>query len=357
MQIGFDAKRYFNNKSGLGNYSRGVVNNLAATYPQHTFQLFTKNLFDDNLPQGNMHQVCPQNKSLLWRQFGIAKRCKEIGIDVFHGLSNEIPFGFLKQGIKSVVTIHDVIFKKFPMHYKWADRMLYDFKTKYALKNANKIIAISEAVKADLIKYYKADKTKIEVVYQFLEPEFYAPIENSSLIHSFPYFVYISSFQQRKNHLALLDAYAKIHKQVDQALVLVGMMGEMYEEALSFVEKNGLQNKVYFHLNVPVSDKINLIKNASGFVYPSLDEGFGIPLAEAAVLNVPLAVSNIPIFREIAGKAALYFHPNNANEIASTLLQLALPETKKLFYDNKVIITNKVDRTILASKFMKVYES
>lgn len=356
MRIGFDAKRYFNNQSGLGNYSRGIIRNLAELYPGHEYFLFNKHSVEESFSR-KIKVINPESKSFFWRQFGIAPRAQKLNVEVFHGLSNEIPFGLKKHGIKSVVSIHDIIFKKFPSHYSIADRMIYDYKTRYALKNADAIIAISESVKEDLVHFYKADKNRIEVIYQFLEPQFYEEGQNFARLLEVPYFIYVSSFQHRKNHMGLLDAYLKVHKQIDQHLVLLGMAGETLEQAKTFVNKNGLETKVHFFINADTDTKTAFIKYADGFIYPSLDEGFGIPLAEAAMLNVPLAVSTIPVFKEIADKAAIYFHPNKSNEIASSILQLALPESRKRFYENRHIIVDKVSKITIGQKLINLYQS
>lgn len=355
MRIGFDAKRYFNNQSGLGNYSRGIINNLAVLFPQNDYLLFHKSRVLQSLPE-HTQLISPNAKKPLWRQLGIASEASKKGVEVFHGLSNEIPIGLKKKGIKSIVSIHDVIFKKFPSHYPFTDRLIYDYKTGYALKNADKIIAISESVKEDLIRFYKTPENKIEVVYQFLEPQFYAPpVQNPRLVDA-PYFIYISSFQHRKNHATLLDAFQKIKQQTDHHLVLAGMHGDTLPSLKRMAEEYQLTTRVNFFVDVTAEVKTQLLQHAEGFIYPSLDEGFGIPLAEAAMLNVPLAVSNIPVFNELAGNAALYFHPNKSNEIASVMLELALPESRKRFFENRHIITQKVDKQKLGNDLMRVYK-
>lgn len=356
MRIGFDAKRYFNNQSGLGNYSRGIINNLAVLFPQNDYLLFHKSRVMQALP-AHTQLISPGSKMPLWRQLGIAAAAQKQRVEVFHGLSNEIPLGLNRKGIKSVVSVHDVIFKKFPSHYPFTDRLIYDYKTRYALRNANRIIAISESVKEDLIHFYKTPEQKIEVVYQFLEPQFYEPALLSTRLIEVPYFIYISSFQHRKNHAALLDAFQKISKQIDQHLVLAGMQGQTLAALKKMADEYGLTQRVHFFVDVTAETKTQLLQHADGFIYPSLDEGFGIPLAEAAMLNVPLAVSNIPVFKELAGNAALYFHPNKSSEIASAMLELALPESRKRFFENRHIITQKVDKQKLGNELMRVYKS
>ncbi|MCC7297823.1 MAG: glycosyltransferase [Bacteroidia bacterium] len=150
MRIGFDGKRYFNNKTGLGNYSRSLVHLLAENFPNDECVLFTEKPAETEVQLPNLRVFAPEKKGLFWRSFGMAKDAQNMGIDVFHGLSNEIPFGLKKRGIKAVVTIHDVIFKRYPGLYPVFDRLIYHLKTKMALKNADKVLATSKATAHDL---------------------------------------------------------------------------------------------------------------------------------------------------------------------------------------------------------------
>ncbi|HHH52955.1 MAG TPA: glycosyltransferase family 1 protein, partial [Bacteroidetes bacterium] len=163
MRIGFDAKRLFLNYTGLGNYSRTLVSNLQRFYPQHEYHLYTtkttrnkdtEEFFDTS--KYTIHE-CHYSLKSYWRSYSIVENLKNDGIDIYHGLSAEIPFGIDKSGIKTVVTIHDLIFKFFKKDYTLIDRMLYNMKTKYACNHADKIIAISKRTKDDILSIYGID--------------------------------------------------------------------------------------------------------------------------------------------------------------------------------------------------------
>src|SRR5690606_20870402 len=174
MNIGFDAKRVFHNKTGLGNYSRDVIRLLSTYYPSNRYFLYNPKDSSNKLFSIESHQIIEKRPSSTfnkffyntWRQIRVVKDLKKDKIDLFHGLSGEIPIGLIKNKIKSVVTIHDLIFIRFPHYFAFFDRNIYFRKFKYAADHANRIIAISEQTKQDIIQYLKIDKNKIKVVYQ-----------------------------------------------------------------------------------------------------------------------------------------------------------------------------------------------
>ena len=155
MQIGFDAKRLFYNKTGLGNYSRNLVQNLHRYYPANTFHLFAPRpipahpFFSET--NFKLHQNT-RSPSGFWRSWSQARDWTKQGIQVYHGLSNELPFTVPK-GVKSIVTIHDLIFKTLPTTYPTIDRWIYDKKVKVSCTIADAIITISQQTKDDSVSY------------------------------------------------------------------------------------------------------------------------------------------------------------------------------------------------------------
>ena len=180
MQIGFDAKRAFNNFTGLGNYSRTLIETLAHFYPENTYHLFTPNLntnpriaaFSKN-PSLKIHTPSfPFNKiSPLWRSYFINKDILSSGVQIFHGLSHELPIGLSKK-IKQVVTVHDLIQERYPQYYTAIDRKIFTLKLKQACHQADIIVAISEQTKRDIIEFLKIDAEKIQVIYQSCHQQF-----------------------------------------------------------------------------------------------------------------------------------------------------------------------------------------
>jgi glycosyltransferase involved in cell wall biosynthesis len=356
MRVAFDAKRYFNNRTGLGNYSRSLVHSLAKNFPEHEFILMHEDPKKPLADFDNLSCFAPKNAGLFWRNRGVVNDLREQQIDIYHGLSNEIPIGIGKIKIPSVVTIHDAIFMRYPEYYSSFDRSIYRWKTRYALKNANAVIATSKATAMDLNTFFAFEESHATVIYQPVSDSFSHVEVHASPVHG-NYFIYVSSFTARKNHGALIEAFARIRKMTDWNLVLAGAGGEMLEKVRNFIRHEKLESRVHIFENVEENALISLLKNASGFVYPSLFEGFGIPLAEAATLGVPIAASDIPVFRELAENAAIYFHPNKFEEIADSMLKLTSPEVRVELAKNNHLILHKIQEEEIAKQVMAVYKS
>ena len=183
MNIGFDAKRIVRNGSGLGNYGRTLVNDLAEIVDDDTRLLLyapdegREELRSQVHPSDNLRFVYPQKVLVksLWRSRGIIKDLQRDHIDIFHGLSGELPIGIHAAGIKSVVTIHDLIFMRHPEYYHWWDVKIYTAKFHKSVKEADRIIAISECTKRDIVELGGVNPDKIEVIYQSCDTHFHHP--------------------------------------------------------------------------------------------------------------------------------------------------------------------------------------
>ncbi|MFW5820469.1 MAG: glycosyltransferase, partial [Bacteroidota bacterium] len=179
MKIAFDAKRAFCNPSGLGNYSRMVIRQLCEYYPENEYLLYSpqNGSVDPDFPPPKAELKLPETFisrlfNSYWRSYSLKNILINEKPDIFHGLSNELPLNIHRSNIKSVVTIHDLIFIRFPDLYKHIDRNIYLKKFKYASKNADIVIAVSEQTKRDLIHFFNTPEEKIKVVYQSGDPLF-----------------------------------------------------------------------------------------------------------------------------------------------------------------------------------------
>ena len=173
MNIGFDAKRAYHNSTGLGNYSRTLISSLADFFPEHEYYLFNPkpSLRWKFEPHQNIHEVLPHDFfSILfpqaWRTSLIKKDLKKKSIALYHGLSHEIPINIKRTGVPAVVTIHDLIHKRYPEQFSAIDVNIYNKKSRYACKNANKVIAISNQTKRDIVEFYNLPEEQIAVCYQ-----------------------------------------------------------------------------------------------------------------------------------------------------------------------------------------------
>jgi glycosyltransferase involved in cell wall biosynthesis len=341
MNIGFDAKRAFQNSTGLGHYSRTLISSLATYFPDDNYFLFAPKITEqfNTQPFKNIHSIAPSTfpSSLLksiWRSNWVKKDLVKNNIDIYHGLSHEIPLGIEKTNIKSVVTIHDLIFERYPHQYSKIDVQIYRKKFRYACQNANKIIAISQQTKQDVIDFYKIDAAKIEVCYQSCNPIFFNTIgeeekKRIKKLYNLPpqFYLYVGSVIERKNLLTLCKAIKEINNGIP--LVVIGSGDGYMQKVKLFIAANNLQQQVIFLSEDEATKNLAGFKNSTDFpaiyqcatalIYPSIFEGFGIPILEALASNVPVITSNVSCMPETAGNAALYVNPYDVDELANAL--------------------------------------
>ncbi|MDP2337116.1 MAG: glycosyltransferase family 1 protein [Bacteroidota bacterium] len=333
MKIGFDAKRAFNNTAGLGNFSRNTISALARQYPEDRHFLFhpgtKRTLFN---PPANSEEIKPEGfgwKILknTWRSFQITKLAKDCDLDIFHGLSHELPLGIEKTGIKSVVTIHDLIFVRFPEYYKTIDRKIYDRKFRYSCRVADRIHAISEQTKLDLINFFGITESKIEVIYQSVNPVFFEKADEAqkrSLREKYQlpekFLLNVGTIEPRKNLMALLEGM--VSSKIYIPLVVVGKLTDYQHKVQKFIEGDLNRLQVFFLPKINDSELAALYQMAEVMIYPSVFEGFGLPVAEAHASGCPVITSNTSSLPEVGGDAAVYIDPMKPEEIGDTLATL-----------------------------------
>jgi glycosyltransferase involved in cell wall biosynthesis len=331
LSIGFDAKRAFNNNTGLGNYSRTLLYNLAHYHPEITQYLFTpykrRSAEVENLE--NVHMVLPSglNSFLpsLWRGYSILGDIKKSKIQLFHGLSHELPLGISSLNIPTIVTIHDLIFLRYPELYPWIDRQSYLLRTKYATKAATKVLCISQQTAQDTHDFLKVPYDKIEVIYQTCDPSFYQPASSDKrelvkLKYKLPsdYLLYVGTLEPRKNALSILQAL-KLRPDINIPLVLVGDGKSYASELKEYVLHNDLSKKVIFLGRVDFADLPSIYQMAKIFIYPSIFEGFGIPVLEALFSKVPVITSQGSCFAEVGGENTQYINPHSPEDLVKAL--------------------------------------
>ena len=339
MNIGFDAKRAYHNGTGLGHYSRTLIRSLAEYFPQHEYFLFNpkpSELF--HLNGKNIHEVLPSNLlhktlSSVWRSTWIKNDLEKTDIDIYHGLSNEIPLDIQKTDIRSVVTIHDVIFERFPAQYSKIDVEIYKRKFKYACDHADQVIAISEQTKKDIMEFYNTPEKKITVCYQSCNPAFGQTVSEQARRqvkekYSLPdqYFLYVGSVIERKNLLGICKAIYLLRNDLTIPLVVIGDGTKYKQQIKDFIKQNGLEKQVIFLSEDPLAkvassflraeDFPAIYQSAIAMIYPSFFEGFGIPVLEALWSRLPVITSNISCLPEAGGDGAYYVDPNSSEEIA-----------------------------------------
>lgn len=332
MRIGFDAKRAFYNYSGLGNYSRYIISNICRFYPENECFLYTPGIVDDELytqPEGSTVGKADglwKNSGSLWRSFGLTGTLKKDAIDLFHGLSNELPYGIQKSNIQSVITIHDLIFFEHPELYPSLSRKIYERKARFGTRVASRIIAASEQTKEDIIRFLNVDESRIRVVYQGCQQQFFSRVSEDTMKHTrlrfglpSQYLLYVGTIEERKNLLKIVQALH--HGKIDFPLVVVGKKTGYFSQVKQFIDRNSLAN-IYFLDQVQGSDLPAIYQGSAGFIYPSSYEGFGIPVLEALNSGVPVITSRGGCLEETAGKGGLLIDPHDQEEMIHAIRQV-----------------------------------
>ena len=370
MKIGFDAERAFHNETGLGNFSRSFITGMMKLHPEHEYLLLdTGNPLD--LPYFNRalndsgavwKNIQPGFLGKYSRTYGWGAASRREKLDVFHGLSNELPLDWKSGSVASIVTIHDLIFRRFPETYKSMDRWIYDKKVAFVAKRADMILATSHQTKADLEDFYPESKGRIEVVFQDCDPGFHyrkrteavAKILYKYDIVERPYILCVSKLEKRKNHKRLLEAFKKILNLISEDLVLVGSRGDAADEILD--QLGDFDGRLRWLGKVETDDLVNLYDGSSFTVFPSVFEGFGIPLLESMRRGKAIVTSKGSCFEEIAGRSALYADANSSDEIAEQIFRISTQsETKAELERLAKIESKRFDPKILVEQVHKIY--
>ncbi len=331
MRIGFDAKRIFFNRSGLGNYGRNILSALFAFHPENNYFLFSPPTPAELFPEGKPNIITPHGIynffPTYWRNNHIGHDARQHHLNIYHGLSNELPHDIQSAKVKSVVSIHDTIFMHYPQWYKWHDRIIYKQKTAFACKEADAIIAISQQTKNDLIHFFNVKEEKIHLIYQpcnsvFLQKPDEKKQEEVREKYQLPseFILMVGNIEPRKNVLNVIKAVQDNHR-ISIPLVIVGKENKYAGELKKYIRENNIKN-VYFCHNVCSLDLPAVYRLATVFIYPSFFEGFGIPVIEALSCEIPVITSDTSCLRETAAEAALYVTPDNVGEISNRIYAL-----------------------------------
>jgi glycosyltransferase involved in cell wall biosynthesis len=375
MKIGFDAKRFFNNFTGLGNYSRFIIGSLSEHLPENKYWLYSPKIKDHPeltsiVARPNINVVTPPSlynffhASSLWRTWGLSFEPSVKNLDLYHGLSQELPLN-LARTIKKVVTVHDLIFHRSPELYNPVDVTIYKAKVKRACQQADKIIAVSHQTAEDIINFLKVKPEKVDVVYMGCHPNFKKKrsaedIEKIRAKHNLPiqYILNVGTIEQRKNVLILIKALALIPNELRKQVVIVGRPTSYKKQVVEEAHRLGVEEWISFLHNIPFADLPAIYQGAQIFVYPSIFEGFGIPLVEALESSVPVIASTGSCFKEAAGTGSIYVDSNNEEELAFQLKRVLEDKTlrKQMIIAGKKHIT-QFEPNVIAGNLNRIYKN
>ena len=340
MRIGFDAKKIVKNATGIGNYSRSLLNALAQNYPQHEFYLFAQSGGKERLYRHLLQRTntllrtpalsCPVLRPLqreFWRCHRVMQDAAKENISIYHGLSNEIPFGNKGKHIRRVVTRHDLIFLRYPRTYSWLARQILKFKTQYASRHADAIIAISQQTKKDLMAFYGTAPERIHVIYQGCGELFYqtqTETQREAVRQKFhlsqQFLLSVGTIQERKNQALAIRALREVEEDIQ--LVLVGSKTPYQDELVKLAHQLNLSHRVLFLNSSSNEELAALYQMASAFLYTSIYEGFGIPILEALVSGLPVISAPGSCLPEVAGPDSLYAPYDDPSAWAKSIHQV-----------------------------------
>jgi glycosyltransferase involved in cell wall biosynthesis len=348
MRIGFDAKRLFLNNRGLGSYARNLLYGLERYAHENHFHLYTPEVKNEyvspsliNSENVKIHLPSGLGKisSSYWRSGLLGSEANKEELDVFHGLSQELPNDISKFKGKSVVTIHDLIFIQHPEFYKPIDRWIYRKKVKAAVERADHIIAISKQTPNDVVAEFSFPKERIQVLYQSCNEVFYdkrsdrdREIVRAKWNLPEDYILYVGALNENKNVEIILKALKVLEGAMDLPLVIVGSGLEYRERLEEYIRKNNMQGRVIFatdNANPSPLELSSIYQMSSLFIFPSHYEGFGIPILEARFSGIPVIASNSSCLDEAGGVSTFYFDPTNEAELANEI-ESALGSTEHL---------------------------
>jgi len=362
LTIAYDAKRLFHNQTGLGNYSRTLLSSLIREYPDCHYILASKEPEKHPWNEAFFAPPCtilsPGSgiPSWYWRSYRMLDDLSSYQPHIFHGLSGEIPKVPRSNKVPIVLTVHDLLFMDFPEDYNPVDRNIYKLKLNYALRRADKIIAISESTREALLRNCKIDSEQIEVVYQGVD-KYFEQDEDAAYLETFiqayklpeSFLLFTGSWGGRKNLRGLIAAL-KIAR-LDIPLVITGKTAKSFKES-------GDSGTI---ISMPGLDKRQmraLYWLATALVFPSKGEGFGLPVVEAMMCGTPVVTSNCSSLPEAAGHAALQTDPNEPESIADAIRQVVQDEVlRKTMIEKGYVNALRFDPDRSAQKVMEIYLS
>ncbi|MFA7170464.1 MAG: glycosyltransferase family 1 protein [Candidatus Paceibacterota bacterium] len=327
MKIGIDISRAFVKEgTGTEEYSRQLVTHLASMDTgADKFFLYVKEgtKIDFTLPSN--FSVREVRGNFLWTQWHLAWELWIHPVDVFFVLAHTIPFLHPR---KSVVTVHGLEFKNCPDCYTWKQRRILERDTRFSIASAAKIIVPSENTKRDIVKFYKVPLEKISVVYHGAPVVSDIEKKNNREVFNI---LFVGRMEKRKNVARMVRAFGMFMQKMEESspgcgenvrLILAGKVGYGHKEIQKEITKSAYGKNIIEKGYVSEKEKEKLYADADVFLFPSLAEGFGLPVLEAMSYGVSVVTSRETALAEIAGDAALLVDPTREEDIAYALWKL-----------------------------------
>lgn len=364
MRIGIDVNDLHRPTTGIGRYILALVDSLGKDKPKEELFLFYK---DDVGPiqESNVKMFQQVSRSeTFWGQYWLPRMARKTRADILHCPSVRAPL-FCSTPV--VITVHDVIFKKYPQYFRRFDRNYMNILYSMVLRKCGHIIAVSQCTKNDIIKYYKIPPKKITVVHNGIESKFH-PVNRETAVSALKeagfsvperFILFVGTIEPRKNVLSLIKAFEKARKTgIEHELVIIGKKGWIYEDVFNYLDTSSYVKYIHFFGHIEDSLLPSVYSLASIFVYPSLYEGFGYPVIESMACGTPVIVNDTPALVEIADNAAIVVNANSDSLLADAMVQL-LGNSAKMEQLKDLGLKRAAELSILksAQATFKVYKS
>jgi len=328
MLIGIDASRSVaQERTGTENYSLNLIRHLLALQSDHRYRLYF-----NRPPTYNLQPVTCNLRIIpfprLWTHLRLSWEMARRPPDLLFVPAHVLPIVHPR---RSVVTVHDLGYLYYPQAHRLLDRIYLDLSTRYNARAAAHLIADSSATQRDLIERYGVEPDKITVVYPGYDDTAFQPVSDEEAIEAVKtrydiagdYILFVGTLQPRKNLIRLTEAFSNLQPPTSNLqLVIAGKKGWLYEKAFRRVKELGLEGSVLFPGYVAAGDLPALLSGARLFVFPSLYEGFGLPVLEALACGTPVVCSNASSLPEVAGDAALLVDPLDVGGLAAALARV-----------------------------------
>lgn len=376
MKIGFDASRAFvSEATGTENYSKNLLLNLAKIDKKNQYIVYLREgsqltVHGSQWPENFQFKVI--SWPYLWTQAGLAYETWKNPTDILFVPAHTLPL-LKNPKVKGIVTIHDLGVEYLPQYHKFPQKYYIDLASKFAASTARAIIAVSAATKADLVHRYRVESNKVFVVHEGVDTGFFRRVPASNIKKVSDkykigknYILFVGTVQPRKNLEMLIRAFDKlVHSEPSTKnlqLAIVGKFGWDYQEILDLPKKLGITGRVKFLGYVDSRDLPTLYSGAAVFAFPSLFEGFGLPILEALSCGSRVVASDIAVHREIKGilkidKAMVLAKANNLDQWARFLYQSITMSNKIGEYeDTQAQLALKLSWLATAKSTLAVFE-
>lgn len=334
MKILINALLLGEKNTGIGNYILNIFSKIASLDKNNQYILYVNKKIYEKIK--NKFGTCefifaylnPDSsfKRIMIEQLYLPHLVNKIKPDIFHNPDHVLPF--LPVLSKKIITVHDLTFLKHPEAFLKSTVMYKKLMMKNAIKKVDMIIADSDNTKNDVMQYFKLPEKKIQTVYISIADEYGIRDKNSSIrimsskYHiNKPFILFTGTIEPRKNVISILKAYYELKKRkgFEHLLVIAGKKGWLYNEIFDFIKEKCLQDEIIFLDYVDQGDMPSLYCASDLFIYPSIYEGFGLPVLEAMACGTPVITSNVSSLPEVAGDAAVLVDPMNIGEITDAI--------------------------------------